>query len=208
MPAHFNDEDRERIRSLLLGAGRELLPVRGLAKTTIADLVGPAGIAPASFYAFFAAKEELYLELLFADAEDIKRRLLASLDDPGDARRAIGAFLRGVIAEQEGNPLLRRLVRHPEELQALARHLEKSSAATAHKRELSVVPLEDFVERAQSDGRLVAGEPQVLATVLRAVTALPLHADELGAEHFPQALDRIIDLVADGLAAGAEREPP
>ena len=66
MPPAFSTEERARITRVLMDNGQRLFTTQGLRKTSLDDLVRPAGIAKSSFYSFFDSKEALYLELMMA----------------------------------------------------------------------------------------------------------------------------------------------
>ncbi|CAN5763653.1 TetR/AcrR family transcriptional regulator [soil metagenome] len=197
----FTETERNYIRDQLLEAGRELFPRYGLKKTSLEDLTRPAGIAKSSFYSFFDSKEALYMELMMAMREEVKARIVgASFEADDDARGAIVRFLRAVVNELETNPLTRRLVTHPEELQMLARKVSPEQMEA--NIEASSLPISSFIQMGQTRGEIGAGDPEVIAGVIRSVAILPLHKEEIG-ETYPQVLKMLIELVADGLTNGA-----
>lgn len=196
----FTENERDHIREQLLEAGRYLFPRYGLRKTSLEDLTRPAGIAKSSFYSFFDSKEELYMELLMAIREEVKTRITgASFGSGGDSREAIVRFLRAVVNELETNELTRRLVTHPEELQILSRKVspEQMEANIA----ASSLPISSFIQEGQARGDISAGDPEVMAGVIRSVAILSLHKEEIG-DVYPEVLETMIGLVADGLTTG------
>ena len=114
MPPPFSTEDRARITEQLLETGRRLFTTQGLRKTSLDELVAPAGIAKTSFYAFFDSKEALYLELMLRQAPQLHRQLAAVLDQAENARAALSGFLRTTLRMLEDNLLYHRLITHPE----------------------------------------------------------------------------------------------
>jgi AcrR family transcriptional regulator len=198
MARAFSDEEKRQIQQTLLDTGRELFLRYGLKKTTIEDLTQPAGIAKSSFYTFFDSKEALYLELLMMQGPEIEERILSSsFHATDDMREAIARFIRAVIDEIESNELTRRLVTNHEDLELLARRL--SPEMREAKTQRSRLPILPFVRQGQAAGQIIDGEPEVIAGVIRAVTLLTLHRDDIGEEVYPEMLDMLIDLVAAGL---------
>lgn len=195
MPTPFSAADRARITEQLLDAGRRLFTTQGLRKTSLDDLVAPAGIAKTSFYAFFGSKEALYLELMLGQAPRLHHELAAVLDEARDARAALAGFLRATVRMLEDNPLYRRLITHPEEMRAVARRMGPDELARARQ----VLPLPEFLTAAQAKGELVEGDTAELIGVLQAVLLLPMHREDIGEQHYPAVLDRLIDIVAEGL---------
>jgi len=89
MPRAFKEEEKEKIRGKLLEAGRACFLRYGLKKTTIEDVVQPAGIAKASFYLFFDSKESLFVELFMDEMPAMMERLLdGSFRATDDTREA------------------------------------------------------------------------------------------------------------------------
>lgn len=199
MPAGFTDGERERIEGVLLDGGRRLFAAQGVRKTSLGELVAPAGVAKSTFYLFFDSKEALYLELMVREAADVKRRvidhgLLAGVD----TREGLRRFLHATLAEFEANPLWRRLIAHPEEMDAVARKITPEAAARIPDNPAAA--LAAFL--ADHAGDLVAADPVVITGVLQAVLLVPLHADRLGdPAHYPQIVDLLVDIVATGLTS-------
>ena len=201
----FAENERARIREQLMEVGRELFPRYGLKKTSLEDLTRPSGIAKSSFYGFFDSKEELYMEILMEMRQEVKARILgASFEADEDAQGAIVRFLHAVVDELENNPLTRRLVTHPEELQMLSRKVTPEQMQA--NIEASSLPISSFIREVQERGEVIAGNPEVMSGVIRSVAILPLHKDEIGAD-YPEVLEMMIGLVADGLTR-VEKEQP
>jgi AcrR family transcriptional regulator len=196
MPPPFSAEDRARITEQLLDAGRSRFTAQGLRKTSLDDLVAPAGIAKSSFYAFFDSKEALYLELMLRQAPQLHDQLAVVLDQAENARAALDGFLRATVRMLEHNPLYRRLITHPEEMQAVARRMGPDELARARQ----LMPLPGFLEAARGKGQLIDADTDELLGVLQAVLLLPMHRQDIGEQRYPAVLDRLIDIVATGLS--------
>ncbi|WP_214409172.1 TetR/AcrR family transcriptional regulator [Sphaerisporangium fuscum] len=204
MPPAFTAEEKARITALLLETGEKLFTSQGLRKTSLEELMAPAGVAKSSFYVFFDSKEALYLELMLRQSGEVKRRVidgaLLSADDP---REGLRRFLRATIEELAVNPLWRRLMTHPEEMQAVARKLDPERVAAMS--DSPATALTEYVAARGAQGELVAAEPAVIIGVLQCVLLVPMFVERLGepALH-PKILDLLIDIVAAGLARHAE----
>lgn len=205
MPAAFSEAERERIVRLLCEAGLRLFPERGLRKTSLDDLVRPAGIAKSTFYMFFDSKEALYLELMRRQLLDVRRQVIdEGLEQGVDTRDALRRFLAATVEMLTTNPLYHRLMTHPEEMEAVSakvspRTLEGLAADNP------VAALTEFVTRRQREGELIPADTDVVIGVLRVVLLLPAHKEQLGPELFPEILDLVIDFVATGLTAKEKR---
>jgi AcrR family transcriptional regulator len=194
----FTDQERTHLRQALIDSARKRFIEQGLKKTSLEELTSDAGIAKSSFYAFFESKEALYLELLALERPAAEARLLPLLDIHADPVGGITAFLRATIDHIENTPITRRLITHPEEMQLLLRRLTPQHLADRMK--YGVLPVVQAVASWQADGLVIAEPPQVIAATIRAVTMLILHKDDLGQEVYPQVIDLMIRLIAQGLA--------
>jgi AcrR family transcriptional regulator len=195
MPSPFSAEDRARITEHLLDAGRFLFTTQGLRKTSLDDLVAPAGIAKSSFYAFFASKEALYLELMLRQAPELHGRLAAVLDGAANARAAIEGFLHTTVRMLDHDPLYRRLITHPEEMQAVARRMGPDELVRAQE----LMPLPAFLDAARGKGQVIDADPDELLGVLQTVLLVPLHRKDIGEHRYDAVLDRLIGIIATGL---------
>jgi AcrR family transcriptional regulator len=200
VPRPFTPAERDRIRAELLATGRRLFTSRGLPKTTLADLTGPAGIHKTAFYGFFASKEALYLELLALERPGIEARLAPHFSARGAPERDLADLLRAIVRELEENPLVRRLLTHPQELAAVAARVSPDDLAAKAE---ALLPLRAYVVEAQAAGRMVAAHPDAVVGVLRAVTLLTLHRADLGEALYPSVMALLIDGLARGLTPAA-----
>lgn len=88
MPAIFSDEERRGLRRTMLDAGWDCLLERGYRAARVEDIARKAGIAPGTFYGFFASKGSFVAEMV---AEN-RRKLVGELDEL--IRRSQGAPTR------------------------------------------------------------------------------------------------------------------
>ncbi|WP_066939914.1 TetR/AcrR family transcriptional regulator [Microtetraspora fusca] len=199
MPPAFTAEEKAHITALLLETGEKLFTAQGLRKTSLEELMAPTGVAKSSFYVFFDSKEALYLELMIRQSGEVKRRVidggLLSTDDP---REGLRRFLHATLAELSANPLWRRLMTHPEEMQAVARKLDPARVTAMSDN--PVTALTEFVADRSGRGELVPADPAVIIGVLQCVLLVPMFADRLGdPDLYRKTLDLLVDIVASGL---------
>ena len=197
MAVAFTAAERERITELLLETGHRLFTTQGLRKTSLAELVAPAGIAASSFYAFFPAKEALYLELMVRRAPLLAGELATALAQR-PVRAALVAVMRTTVRLLDEDALYRRLLTHPDELAAVGRRMGPDELRRVEPHLMA--PLVRFVEEAQARGELVAATPGAVVGVLRSVGLLVLHRAEYG-DTYKEVLDLAVESLADGLTA-------
>lgn len=199
LPPTFTPEERERVADLLLETGLRLFTTQGLRKTSLAELVAPAGIAKSSFYAFFDSKEALYLALMERRMGQVRKRVIdEALLSTSDTREALRRFLHATVTELSTDPLYRRLATHPQEMAAVAGKV--SAGPSPAGPDSPITALNDFITARQAEGELVGADPAAIVGALQTVLLLPMNTEHLASpEHYPQTLDLVIDLVSSGL---------
>jgi AcrR family transcriptional regulator len=197
MSGGFSEAERERISERLVSEGRELFAQYGLKKTTISDLTEPVGIANGTFYQFFDSKTDLYVEILEREGDQILPRLLAPLEENENPETAIREFLTALLDEIETNPLVRRLLVEPDEMEMLRDyHTEEELEAD---REESLGYILPYVETWYEVGDVHGPNPTVVASAIRSVSFLTLHQQDIGEELYDETRDLVIRSVARGL---------
>ena len=179
MVARFSLVERAEIEQRLVEAGEAAFSRLGLKHASIDMLAQAAGISKGAFYSFFDSKEALYSAVLQAQAEGVQARVLSHLKDKTRSpRAAFEAFLRALMLEYETNPVLRRLIDHPDELERVRR---KAGAGRAEaKQALGFEPVRIFLTDAAEAGQ---GARVAEDVILGAVVLLPqllLHKQEPG----------------------------
>jgi AcrR family transcriptional regulator len=86
------EQKRDRTKAAILDAAIDLFDARGYDETTIADIAAAAGIAPRTFFSYFASKDEL----VFDGAESQIDAAYAAITErrPGDSITEV--LLRGL----------------------------------------------------------------------------------------------------------------
>ncbi|WP_157777533.1 TetR/AcrR family transcriptional regulator [Nocardia terpenica] len=196
MAIAFTAEEKDRIGRVLLDTAEKLFTTQGLKKTSLDELVGPAGIGKGSFYAFFDSKESLYLEVMLRRAPQVAAGVSAALAHPAGEENLI-AVMRAITDVLVTDPLYRRLLTRPEELDAVTRRVGPEQIARVTPQ--LVTPLLDYLAAGQRDGVFVDDiAPETLVEVIRAVGLLVMHRDRFGPAH-EQVLEATIRTLARGM---------
>jgi len=204
MPRAFKEEEKEKIRAKLLEAGRSCFLRYGLKKTTIEDVVGPAGIAKSSFYLFFAHKEALFVEVIMAEMPAMMDRLMsASFGATEDTRDALILLMKAIVHEIETNELTRILLDDPMEIERLVAGIDfkailQSSAAM-------FAPLYEEIRRAQERGKMIGGDPQQIIYSLGLIKLLPVNRDRVPKDLYDAMLNFAPQVIADGLTCPSRK---
>ena len=196
MPKTFTEKEKEIIRNTLIQKGRDLFSVYGLKKTSITELTKSAGIAQGTFYNFFDSKEELYFEILEIEESKSEQFLDEILKSSHSSKEAIKKIIKGTFELFETNPLIRRIY-DSGDYELLVRKLPPEKLEDHQKEDTTRVL--NLIMHMQQKNELIETRPEVIAGLLRAIIMLYFHQDEIGREVYPEVIDLLADVVADGL---------
>lgn len=204
MPRAFTDVERERIRERLLAAGRELFSRYGLRKTTVEELARAAGIAKGTFYLFFPSKEALYAEVLLSVIPDMVKSLLGrSFGVTDDVREALFLYQKELVRLIEEDEVVRAITTDRSSWENL---LSMNLTEYRQRGFESLEPLVKKIQEAQARGELVEGDPWEIVQLLGIIKILPLYKDQVPPEQYPKLVDRLAQVIADGLTCPARRK--
>jgi AcrR family transcriptional regulator len=196
MPKTFTEKEKEVIRNAIVQKGKELFSIYGLKKTSITELTNAAGIAQGTFYNFFDSKEELYFEILEMEQANSAQFLKDILESSHSSKESIRKIIKSTSELFDANPFIRRLYEsHDYEL--IARKL-RSEKLKNHQKEDTARVL-NLIGSIQQGNEIINAKPEVIAGLLRAIIILYFHQDEIGNEIYPDVIDLLADVVADGL---------
>lgn len=205
MPKPFTAAQKETIREKLMEVGRACFLRYGLTKTTLEDLVKPAGIAKASFYLFFDSKETLYIELLLAEMPAMMKRLVdGSFGATENTRQALVLLIKGIAAEVSSNPFAKMMLDDPDQLQRLASSngyediLQRSAAFYG--------PMVGKIVEAQARGDIIEGDPQQILFSLGLIKLLAFNRDKMPDELYNSMMAFVPEVLANGLTCTSGTE--
>jgi len=122
--SRFTNKDRERIRSQLIEAGKQLFAQFGFERTRISDLTTEVGIGTSTFYQFFESKEELYMKVLLLERQRLEEKIAEAVATGETPRDEVRLFLKTTLDEIQANPLISALLVDGE-LRTLQNRLEQ-----------------------------------------------------------------------------------
>ena len=205
MPRAFKEEEKEKIRAKLLEAGRSCFLRYGLKKTTIEDVVQPAGIAKSSFYLFFESKEALFVEVLMAEFPAMTKRLIdMSFGATEDTRNALILLMKAIVHEMETNEIARVLLDDPMELQRLAEGLDYEHILRRATEEVFGL-LYAHLKQAQDEGEIIEADLIQILYAIGLIKILLLWRHRIPAELYNAMIDFAPQVIADGLTCPANR---
>ena len=196
MAVAFTPDEKDRIVRVLVETAERLFATQGLKKTSLDELVQPAGIAKGSFYAFFDSKESLYLDVMLRRAPQVGARLAEALAGPVDEENLVG-LMRAITDVLVDDPFYRRLLTHADELAAVTRRVGSEQLERVTPQ--IVRPVLDYLAAGQRAGVLVDDiTPAALLGVMRSAGLLVMNRDRFGAE-YDEVLEATIRTLARGM---------
>jgi AcrR family transcriptional regulator len=203
VPRALTPEERSRIETRLLEAGRGRFIARGLAKTTVAELARDAAIGKGTFYLFFESKEALFLEIQEREEEMFKARLFAEQEEAPSGAQAVGAVLRAAAQRLDRHPFLALLL-DPDTIRSLAVRLDPARLEDHRAADREVFT---SLDRRWRDRGFVHAhvDPDTVFDVLGALFVLHVQRDLLGAEATARATDALVDAVVARWCSGDSR---
>lgn len=202
MARHFSEAERAAIEKALLAAAKELFIRYGVNKTTISDITEMAGVGKGTFYHFFKSKGDIFMKLY----EQEWRQIHDSLDEEHRNRKgALPDLMLDYIYE---NRTL--ILEHPLLSITYSRHTlsliseEPVIARLVSFRDLAATRLQGIiVSWIESNGLEVTLDPAVISGMMRSLTYLNYHKDEIGEDIF----EDVIRQLAEGITLAASHKP-
>lgn len=174
----FSDEDRERIQKELLETARELLVKFGPAKTTVKDITEPVGIAKPTFYQFYDAKSDLYVETFEQELDEFAKTLRSELEGIDDPQERLEKFCRCYVEFAEGNEFIQEVFIKQDYQEVLGRISSDQLVEIERKEMEALVPPMESIQ-ARSEGPISEMETTtVLGLIGSSLGLLILHKDE------------------------------
>lgn len=202
MPRKFDDKEKEIIIKSLVKSGTELFSKYGLQKTSINDLTSAVGIAQGSFYNFFDSKEELYFKILETEEKKIEDEMKETILSTKTAKEAIQLTINESSTLFERTPLLRRIY-ESNDYEIMVRKLPVEKLEKHQKADTQLVI--NTIMKVKQENETISTSPEIISGILRGITLLNLHREEIGAEIYPSVVEILAEVVAEGLVKKSDK---
>lgn len=153
-PKRVYQQHRDRQRTAILEAARELFIQQGIQGTTLADIATEAGVTRATVYQYFANQADVAWAVLEEGFESIRDGLWNALHESGTGYERIAAFLSNFVITLAQKPEHFRFLAQFDYMYASA--LEVDRLLEAIKRTLggTLEPIAEVVHVGIEDGSL------------------------------------------------------
>lgn len=195
--------DKELRRRNLLDAAWCCVARKGFAELTVDDVCQEAGVSKGSFYGYFDSKQALLVALLDDDAAALEARIAEIQASRDSARTRVEGFVRAMLQRGE-DPARTQLLADLWSAVASDPALRTRFSETVRRRRSL---LRSWIEEAAAAGELRAVPANALGSVLLALgDGLMLHASIEPAGFQWRNVRRVLSMLLEGLAAGAEED--
>jgi AcrR family transcriptional regulator len=181
-----------------LNSGRELFYSKGFKYTKVSDIAKQAGIGVGTFYNYYSSKEKLFLEVYIKESEDIKKRILESIDLNEDPVTLVTKLVTQNISALNSNLILkewynRNLFREQEQYFYEQSGLESiDEFIYSGKAELN--------KKWKTEGKIRNDlNDELISAIFNSILYIDIHKSEIGIQHFPQILHYITEYIMKGL---------
>ena len=194
MPRAFTPEEREKIESRLIAAGKRLINKAGIRFLVVDDIAREAGISKGSFYSFHPSREEFILAVFESWEKEHRGALIRDVvDGEGSVREKLERFFIGAFRILEKEPGLATL--GVKDIQMIMERLPPERIE-AHK-----AADERALAEAFGGGAGMERFPPTLLSALQglapALFAIALHREEFP----PESYQATVRLLSEALAA-------
>jgi AcrR family transcriptional regulator len=193
----FSEHERAEIADRLLGAARARFATQGLRKTSVDELAADARISKGSFYAFHASKEELFLAVYARWAHEMRAQAVSDAFPQGVADRdAIRVFTRTAVRGFEDGTSISRVFSE-QDIELAFRKVPPEKAMAFF--DLGEHWLAGAARAWQERGLASNLDADVVAEAIGLVSLIPLNPGVRREGPYREAMDLIVDAVADRL---------
>lgn len=189
MPKCYSEEERAQIIKRLKEEAAKCLNQYGIRRTTVDELVKRAKIPKGTFYLFYPSKEALLFEVILEFHEQIEQHMMKSLSSLNaetlTSHQLTDAIFQ-VFKAAEGMPILKMI--QSDEIKILARKLPPETLEAHLNHDHSV--LEQIFAELPVNPDI---ETSVYSAAFRNIYFATLHKNELGEQHYDEALWLLIN---------------
>ena len=199
MPRHFTEEEKAEIQERLIEIGRKLFIHYGVEKTTISDIAAEAHVGKGTFYNFFVSKGDLFM-VIYSREWHTAYSLIEEkyLGRKGELADLVLEYLRDNRNFLLSNPIL-SVVYNRSTLSMIS---DKSVVRRLLEFRAMNAPRVARIVNSWFEGKNIQApvNTDVIAAMMRSLSFLNYHKDEIGEELFPE----VIAAFARGIAREVE----
>lgn len=182
----------------IFNSGRELFYSKGFKETNVSDIAKMAGIGVGTFYNYYSSKEELFLEIYIKENEDLKKRMVESIDLNDDPVSLVTKLVAQNISAMNSNLILKEWYNR-ELFSKLEQYFYKQGGLESIDKFMHSGKAE-LIKRWKSEGKIRDDlDDEMIMAIFNSILYIDIHKSEIGIQHFPQILYYITEFIMKGL---------
>lgn len=186
-------------RQTLFDAARALFFEQGFKKTNIAAITKRANVAVGTFYKYYSSKEQIFCEVYLAENEQTKRKIISQIDTDQSPKEVVRQFFEKIIQIGKHNAILAEWYQNTEISQLI---MERNQNRDDWQNSFVYSFLIDNIKRWQESGQFRRDiDLDTMISLFNVLIVVDIHKDEVGSQHYPQAMKLLAELIVDGLSA-------
>lgn len=178
--------------------GTELFNAKGFKDTNVSDITKLCGYAVGTFYNYYASKEKLFIEIYLRENEELKRSMMAKVNVDDEPAKVLKQMMEHNYSGMNEHPILKEWYN-----KALFSKLEKEFYAHGGIEgihEMMNSGMLELIRHWKSKGKIRTDlEDGMILALFNSIPYIDIHKEEIGASHFPQILDYIVEFIMKGL---------
>ncbi|MCW3488810.1 TetR/AcrR family transcriptional regulator [Dethiobacter alkaliphilus] len=178
---------------------RELFAAKGFKDTSISDITKKTGIAVGSFYKFYGAKEEVFLDVFMAESEQLKKDIMAEVDLDDEPVAVIKEATAKMFVAIRENPILREW--YSRDVYAkLEKYIYEEDGADKWEDEYSYNMFTGIIKKWQQEGKFRTDiDSDMILAIFNTFQYIDMHKEEIGSQYFPQLMEYMVAFIVKGL---------
>ena len=180
----------------IFNSGRELFYSKGFKETNVSDIAKMAGIGVGTFYNYYSSKEKLFLEVYIKENEQVKKRIVESLDPNGDPVTVVQKFVTQMVSTMNSNLILKEWYNRDifSELEQYYHQEERNTECFMQSF------CADLIKKWKAEGKIRNDlDDELVLAMFDSLAYIDTHKEEIGIHHFPQIIGYLAEFIMKGL---------
>jgi AcrR family transcriptional regulator len=182
----------------IFNSGRELFYAKGFKDTNVSDIAKAAGLGVGTFYNYYDSKEKLFLEVFIKENEDLKKRMMESVNLNDDPITFVTKLVTQNINAMNSNLILKEW--YNKDLFSKLEQYFYDHDGIKSIDEFMHNGKAELIRKWKVEGKIRDDiDDEMIMAIFDSILYIDIHKSEIGIHHFPQILYYITEFIMKGL---------
>jgi AcrR family transcriptional regulator len=182
----------------IFNAGREIFYSKGFKDTNVSDIAKMAGLGVGTFYNYYSSKEKLFLDIYIKENEDLKKRMMESINLNDDPVTFVTKLLTQNISAMNSNLILKEWYNR-DLFSKLEQYFYEQDGLRSID-ELMHYGKVELIKAWKAEGKIRDDiDDEMIMAIFNSILYIDIHKSEIGIQHFPQILYYVTEFIMKGL---------